>query len=589
MLDTAGYPYHDDCPLPEQTPLAPAVPTGEQHQIEQDRGTRRYTADRQLATLLAVKEILADGTCKNVQEACERVNLHPATYYRYQRRFQDVIPTQPICTMSAKEILAALRVITEESRGGTGPELNKVLNAHKFDRSVYMELIDHSKHNRLQYAADHRLPIWQNGRLTLPKIPKGTYQTEPLPPGLKPTNGQPARPQNSTPPYLGNNQSFLENPDHSAPPEKPAIPATPPPSLAFPAPLDAPAPASKDPSAVMEDLSHRRRRPDEQFTLYLAVRLLIDGQSKKITMACRALGISCRSYQNYSKQFLGRDPTPAVSEAAMSLAQKHLPQMLVQPADLLATLKENPKSRHPDVQFTKYLAVQTLIADNRMHIKQACDALDISVHSFQRYKNKFGERKPTPTMSEAAALLAQEHQLQESQITEKRHDQSEEQLHLYLAVLFVLQEHDISEASACDVLEIPLERFHYYRQKFKEISITPGQRIRALEHLRALNGTISQKLDTALRKKIAGTAAPSTTPNPASLQPKYPEKTVFEAILMHGNDDCFEPTGDGDGFIPTNAIPGTQEKIEILSTRIERGHPLHHPEDYTLLDAKERR
>ena len=96
--DTAGYPYHDDCSLPEQTPLASA-PTGEQQQIEQSRSTRRYTADEQLATLLAVKEMLADGTCKNVQEACKKVNLHHTTYYRYQQRFKDVKPTETIRAM----------------------------------------------------------------------------------------------------------------------------------------------------------------------------------------------------------------------------------------------------------------------------------------------------------------------------------------------------------------------------------------------------------------------------------------------------------------------------------------------------------
>ena len=34
-------------------------------------------------------------------------------------------------------------------------------------------------------------------------------------------------------------------------------------------------------------------------------------------------------------------------------------------------------------------------------------------------------------------------------------------------------------------------------------------------------------------------------------------------------------------FKPTKAKPGSQEKIDVLSDRIIKGLPLHHPEDYT--------
>lgn len=32
-------------------------------------------------------------------------------------------------------------------------------------------------------------------------------------------------------------------------------------------------------------------------------------------------------------------------------------------------------------------------------------------------------------------------------------------------------------------------------------------------------------------------------------------------------------------MIPTNAMPGSQEKIEVLARRIERGEELWHPDD----------
>lgn len=44
-----------------------------------------------------------------------------------------------------------------------------------------------------------------------------------------------------------------------------------------------------------------------------------------------------------------------------------------------------------------------------------------------------------------------------------------------------------------------------------------------------------------------------------------------ESMLMYGRP--------GLEFEPTDAIPGTMEKIEVLSRRVELGLPLHHPMD----------
>lgn len=35
----------------------------------------------------------------------------------------------------------------------------------------------------------------------------------------------------------------------------------------------------------------------------------------------------------------------------------------------------------------------------------------------------------------------------------------------------------------------------------------------------------------------------------------------------------------GEAFRPTNALPGTREKLEILASRLRDGLPLWHPED----------
>jgi len=54
--------------------------------------------------------------------------------------------------------------------------------------------------------------------------------------------------------------------------------------------------------------------------------------------------------------------------------------------------------------------------------------------------------------------------------------------------------------------------------------------------------------------------------------------TVFDAILKYGHDEDFDPLA-GEDFLPTDAPPGTAEKIDILRKRVELGQPLWHDED----------
>lgn len=53
---------------------------------------------------------------------------------------------------------------------------------------------------------------------------------------------------------------------------------------------------------------------------------------------------------------------------------------------------------------------------------------------------------------------------------------------------------------------------------------------------------------------------------------------VFDAILEYGHDEDFVPD-DGDGFVPTDAPAGSDEKIEALRQRVLSGQPLWHGED----------
>ncbi len=53
---------------------------------------------------------------------------------------------------------------------------------------------------------------------------------------------------------------------------------------------------------------------------------------------------------------------------------------------------------------------------------------------------------------------------------------------------------------------------------------------------------------------------------------------VFEAILKYRHDEGFAALADS-GFSPTNAPPGSEDKIKLLCRRVEQGQPLWHTED----------
>ena len=55
-------------------------------------------------------------------------------------------------------------------------------------------------------------------------------------------------------------------------------------------------------------------------------------------------------------------------------------------------------------------------------------------------------------------------------------------------------------------------------------------------------------------------------------------QNVFEALNHDGHDENFAPRPSGN-FEPTDAAPGTKEKLAQLRTRIAMGMPLWHDSD----------
>jgi len=68
---------------------------------------------------------------------------------------------------------------------------------------------------------------------------------------------------------------------------------------------------------------------------------------------------------------------------------------------------------------------------------------------------------------------------------------------------------------------------------------------------------------------MTGKKPPHQLPGPEVFLPEDEET----AILVFGDPD------PSNYFAPTDALPGSQEKVEILRKRAEQGMPLWHPSD----------
>ena len=56
------------------------------------------------------------------------------------------------------------------------------------------------------------------------------------------------------------------------------------------------------------------------------------------------------------------------------------------------------------------------------------------------------------------------------------------------------------------------------------------------------------------------------------------KSNLFDAIAVQGTDDGYRPRITEE-FQPTNALAGSQEKLEVLRWRVEHGLPLWHWRD----------
>lgn len=66
------------------------------------------------------------------------------------------------------------------------------------------------------------------------------------------------------------------------------------------------------------------------------------------------------------------------------------------------------------------------------------------------------------------------------------------------------------------------------------------------------------------------------TPGKHVFQEGDQEGTVFEALAF-GQGEAYEPSNES--FEPTDAIPGSIAKVDVMRSRLDRGLPVHHPND----------
>lgn len=89
-----------------------------------------------------------------------------------------------------------------------------------------------------------------------------------------------------------------------------------------------------------------------------------------------------------------------------------------------------------------------------------------------------------------------------------------------------------------------------------------------------------------MHSKATVPTAPAPAKAPAS---SGTYRTIFEA-LKHESQETFEPaTVSPENFEPTDAPPGSPEKMEVIAQRLRAGLPISHPRDRCAYDPDERK
>lgn len=153
---------------------------------------------------------------------------------------------------------------------------------------------------------------------------------------------------------------------------------------------------------------------------------------------------------------------------------------------------------------------------------------------------------------------------------EKRVSRNDEAFACHLAILELRKRSQLTMYMVCERLKISKQTPYNYHKRF-------DGRIPQDEDLRRC---------AAILERVAPTAPELVAENPPPLEGAGAPKNVFEAIETLGRNEDFMPR-ISDDFVPTEAYPGSREKIAVLLGRAEQGHPLWHEWDRRTMGGSE--
>ncbi len=105
---------------------------------------------------------------------------------------------------------------------------------------------------------------------------------------------------------------------------------------------------------------------------------------------------------------------------------------------------------------------------------------------------------------------------------------------------------------------------------------TPPPRVEPPEEPEPMEEQVDEPAD--VQQESHAESPPSPTEELGPGNPSASSRNVMDEIVELGHDEDYIPTTE-EGFVATDAVPGTREKIGVMEGRVQRGNPIHHPRD----------
>lgn len=232
---------------------------------------------------------------------------------------------------------------------------------------------------------------------------------------------------------------------------------------------------------------------------------------------------------------------------------------------------EKQAAERREQQLVACVAVMRFMERHSLTAKVACVMLRVNFIAFRNRREKWEGQEVNEEIVEAyinrnldrerLQEFLTERERQKAEDEQEKHEQEMRDWGLFLAIQQLRQTHKLTIPNASRRCGITSSKFSYLFERFSDRGEPP------FEAVEQRNRYIA----------AAGYIPPDEAPVSDADSPG-----VFAFIRRHGTDEDFaiDPTGiDADEFVPTDAPPGSREKVEVLAERVMRGFPLWHPQD----------